>query len=132
MNVALPLVVVMTLVGSTPSTIGPTVTAIRSESVETAVTSASAGRPRTSLEIVIVRVESFCRSMFVTPDARSVLRAGSTTVTLTSIGARVGRFSTVKVRTAGSDVAELPVMVKVAIPDAGIADSSIVMLASDD
>ena len=53
----------------------------------------------------------------------AALRAGSITETLTVSGARSGRDATLNVRTASP--AEAPLIVKVAMPATGVAESAI-------
>ena len=92
------------------------VTETRSESEETAVTSASAGRPRSVLEIVAVLSEPTRISNVSTVE----ISAGSVTVTATT---RSGCPTELKVNTELP--ADAPLMLNVATPETGVADSSI-------
>ena len=118
---AFPLTGATPLVTS-PSTVAP-VTVIRSESEETAVTSASAGKPKSSLVIVTVLEAPSGMLKLGTVATSGALETslGFVTVTFTTKSARPDAW---KVTSAASSVGELLMMLKVATPLTGLTDSS--------
>jgi hypothetical protein len=92
------------------------VTVIKSESDETAVISASDGKAKSVLVIVTISFES--GRMFKFNELE--FSAGSVTVTFTTKSVRPAALN---VMTAASAVAEVPVMLKVAVPLTGLTDS---------
>jgi hypothetical protein len=107
---------------SPPVGVTASVTVNASGSEATAVTSASAARPKSALEIVAVRDAP--RRIF--RDETLELSRGSVTVTLTTKSVRPAAL---KVRTAASVVAELLKRLKVAVPLTGLTVCSTEMSA---